>query len=269
VWDKDKNVHLALNILEPTQEAVLAKGKPPQNKPGNPKEYTYLIAYNKGENIRSCFTNVIEPYENQCEILKAESVPVTFKDGKDGSDAGFTAKAVKVTLKNGRIDYILNSIDDNTYIADDKIEFQGFLTVLSEIKGKIVYRYVDDSDYCRFNDQTIVSSNSTIKGHVVDFTKEMTHANRIFVKLDKDVCPSDLKGAYVNIETDKIRNGFYEILSAKKNDLDLYEIDIGNITLIRSYVDSENFEKGYLYNILEGAPLKIVLPEEDFFVFER
>lgn len=255
VRDKNREVHLAFTMPEPVCETVLAKGKPPANKPGNPKEFTYMIARNKGHNISSCFTAVIEAYEQHSELLKIELLPVRQQD----NDESFTTKALKITLKAGRIDYILHSTDDKLYTIDSYIEFKGFLAVISEKDGKIIGQYTHDAEYCKFKDQVILSENSSVYGTVSGFTKEMSVKNYITVKPEKDICPDKLVGKYVEIETDKIRNGFYEILSARCIGQNEVALDIGDITLIRCYKDPEDFEKGFVYNIFEGAKVKIVM----------
>ncbi len=262
VWDDKKDVHLALHMLEPTEKAALAKGKPPQNKPGNPKEFTYLIAGNTGDNISSCFTALIDVYEGKSEIVQAESVSIIKKAGQD---VNANARAVKVIDKNGRTDYIINSIDNNTYFVDGKIEFKGFLAVISFKDDKVVYCYGNDTDFCRFNGKNLISQNKAVTGCVKDFTKEMSEQNYITITLDREVCPKTLDGKYIDIKTDGIRNGFYEIVSALKIKQNQYLINIGDVTLIRGFIDPEDFALGYKYNIEKGAEVRIALPEENFF----
>jgi hypothetical protein len=258
VWEKDRDVHIAITVLDPPDEAVLAKGQQPQNKPGNPKEYTYLILHNKGEDIESQFAALIESYENDSAVLNAEALPIACEDG---SDAGYLAKAVKVTMKNGRIDYILNAIDQRTYVVGNgEFEFKGFLAIISEKDGRVCYKYANDLSYLKFMDQELVTEDLFVTGTVIDFTKESSLDNTIVVKLDTDVCPSKLFGAYTDIETDKIRNGCYKVLSAEKNKDGLYELNIGDITLIRAATGDVG---QYEYNIANGAQIRIPLSEEE------
>jgi hypothetical protein len=114
----------------------------------------------------------------------------------------------------------------------------------------------------KFKDQELVKGDLFVTGIVIDFTKESSLDNRIIVKLDTDVCPSKLTHAYTDIETDKIRNGCYKILSAQKNRDGLYELNIGDITLIRALVN-EGQEEKYVYNIAEGAKIRIPLAKEE------
>jgi len=165
-------------------------------------------------------------------------------------------------MENGRIDYIINTIDDNTYVIDNKITFNGFLAVVSVKDELIVYHYTNDVTFCMVKDKVIIAKRQAVTGEVVAFTKELTDNNKIIVKLSEHICPSNLDGAFVDIKTDQIRNGFYEIESAKVLKDGLYELSVGNTTFIRSYVDDMDFAKGFIYNINEGAPLTIPLSNE-------
>jgi hypothetical protein len=91
---------------------------------------------------------------------------------------------------------------------------------------------------------------------------ELPRAFEHGIPFDTDVCPSKLTHAYTDIETDKIRNGCYKILSAQKNRDGLYELNIGDITLIRALVN-EGQEEKYVYNIAEGAKIRIPLAKEE------
>jgi hypothetical protein len=217
-----------------------------------------LILHNKGEDIESQFAALIESYENDSAVLNAEALPIACEDG---SDAGYLAKAVKVTMKNGRIDYILNAIDQRTYVVGNgEFEFKGFLAIISEKDGRVCYKYANDLSYLKFMDQELVTEDLFVTGTVIDFTKESSLDNTIVVKLDTDVCPSKLFGAYTDIETDKIRNGCYKVLSAEKNKDGLYELNIGDITLIRAATGDVG---QYEYNIANGAQIRIPLSEEE------
>lgn len=261
VWEKQRNVHIAITVIDPVDEVILAKGQPPQNKPGNPKEYTYLIAHNRGENIKSQFASIIETYENESNLTKAEAVSIVMEDG---TPADYTAKALKVTMKNGRIDYIINSVDDNAYLVDNKIAFRGFLAVISFKDDKMVYRYTNDVSFCKVEEKVIVSEKEAVLGEVIDFTKELTEDNKIIVEFAENISPDKLAGTFIDIKTDQVRNGFYEIESARILDNGLYELSIGNTTFIRGYIDVMDFDKGYTYNISKGAPFAIALSKEEW-----
>lgn len=253
VWDRERDVRLALTMASDGSEVSLAQGSPPANKPGNPKEFTYMIVRSRGEDIQSCFTAVLEGFENQKDVVKVENIPVFH----EGVMEDFAAKALRITLASGRVDTVFNAMDNRAYTTEDGSAFQGFTAVISQKNDDIYQIFFHDMDFCSFKGRVLCSQNPTVYGVVTDFTKEPDIKNRIEVEFDQIVDPSSLAGKYIDIETDKIRNGFYEILSAEKAGEETFSLDIGDCTLIRGYKDPLDFDKGYLYNIKEGARIRI------------
>lgn len=60
------------------------------------------------------------------------------------------------------------------------------------------------------------------------------------------------------VENDAERSGWYLIKGAQLQG-DLLTVDIGDITLIRKWVDAHDFSKGYIYDIAPGAKVRIPL----------
>ena len=116
------DIHVKLNMLGEFDEVVLADAMPPENKVGNPKFLRYVLVSRKGENLKSCYTAVIEPYRGASKIASIEALQVQ-KDGRPVCD--MQARAVKVVLENGRIDYIVNALDPSVCytVTDGSMEF--------------------------------------------------------------------------------------------------------------------------------------------------
>lgn len=248
---KDNKVHLRLTMLGQYDDVAIADGQPPQTYAGNPEKLKYLIAHRSGQDLNSLFTSVIEPYKENRYI---ESIsPVTVKAGGTVVEDG--VKAVKVVLKSGRIDYIVNALDkDTTYTIDDKFQFRGFFGVYSEKDGNPVYTYI--------NDGTMIGSSAeaaSLTGTVAGFTKEMSRSNEITVQLDSQAAVPDLTGRYIYVENDGVRNAVYEIKGVKSQNGNTVVLDIGDITTIRKWVDPNDFSKGYIYDLAEGASFSIPL----------
>ena len=91
VWDRARNVHLKLHMLSGADEAALCTGKPPQTKPGNPRELTYLIAKHSGP---TDYVSVLEPYEDAAFIASCDAK-------QDGDTVTLT-----VTHTNGSVDTV-------------------------------------------------------------------------------------------------------------------------------------------------------------------
>lgn len=248
-----EGTHLKLTMLNDVDDVAICDGAPPQGSSGNPENLKYMLAHKSGKNINSIFTSVIEPYQKQSNITSIEQVKVTREDGKPIDE---DVCAVKVTLKNGRVDYVVNALDKEViYIVDGKFRFKGFFGAVSYVKDKVENLYL--------NDGTIIDKHTTqaaLTGKVKSFTKELSFKNEIVITLDKGTTvPNDLVGKYIYIQNDGVRNGAYEILGVKKNAEDTLTLDVGDVTTIRSYVDNYNFAKGYVYNMKAGDKFTIPL----------
>jgi len=264
----DTDIHLRLTMLTQLDEAALATGVPPDNKPGNPEEIRYFIGHrtaDNGEEADSLFTSVIEPYQGNRFVQSIEQVSIKKDDVLvDSNDV----QAVKVILENGRTDYIVYSLDtDAEYILDDQLRFSGFFGVYSLKDGEEVYRYVQDGTVLAPMDKEFKPVVAGLEGEVLDFTREMEIENEIRVRLDtvpeSGFQAGDLVGKWIFIEDDGIRNAVYEIKSIEALSGDNeYLLDIGDITLIRSFVNVNDFGQGFVYDVKEGANIYIPLAHE-------
>jgi len=87
---QDEDVGLRAHFL-PSAEAIVAHGDPPR-KPGNPKQFTYVLLRNDGDGIASQFGAVLEPYKGDPSVRSFElleqtattiSVKVKHQQGED------------------------------------------------------------------------------------------------------------------------------------------------------------------------------------------
>src|SRR5699024_4245913 len=132
----------------------------------------YFIAHRSGDNLNSVFTSVIEPYKGDRFISSIERVPVK----ADGQVVTDDVRAVKVTLQNGRVDYIVNALNkDEVYTVDDTFRFQGFFGVYSEKDGQQVGGYINDGTFIG----RIGTSTPALSGTVQNFTKELSLENEL------------------------------------------------------------------------------------------
>lgn len=257
------DIHLRLTMLGPVDDVALADGVPPQNKPGNPETLRYMVAHRNGTNLDSLFTSVIEPYKDNRTISSIEPASVT--TGGAAVD-GNVVKAVKVTLANGRVDYIVNSLQPDTlYTIDNKLQFKGFMGVYSEQNGQNVYSYVHDGSYIAPLGETVTEAPGALLGTVVGFTYAPSVQNEIVVNLNAaNINPAELTGKTIYIANDGVRNAAYRIVGATDVGGGRYRLDIGDSTLIRSFVDAYDFSKGYVYDIAAGAAFRIPLTREKY-----
>ncbi|PTX64893.1 heparinase II/III-like protein [Melghirimyces profundicolus] len=261
VLPEEKNIHLRLTLLNQVDDAALADGIPPR-LPGNPKRLRYLIAHREGKNLKSQFVSLLEAYQDERFIRSVTPVELTV-DGKKVTH--HRACALKVELKNGRVDTIVNSLDpDVTYTIGEKLRFQGFFGVYSEKNGKPVYAYLNDGKFISPAGKPLLQNKKArIKGTILTFTKELSIRNEITVKLkDKLHSPESVIGRTIFIDNDGERNAAYEIKGIRHLQGNRYTLDIGSSTLIRKTKDPKNMSKGFVYNIKEGQTWRIPLSAE-------
>jgi len=261
VLPEPQNIHLRLTMLTPADEIAVADGNPPRNKPGNPEKFKYMLAKRKGNNLESHFVSVLEPYKGSRTVQSVSRAEV--KVGNEIID-DFSTYAVKVVLENGRTDYIINSLNSNeVYTVDNLISFKGFMGICSLKGDRPVYAYTYDGTLLALNGCSLVCSDKgCITGTVVSFTRELSIVNEITVCLKHAYPVESLKGGYIYIQNDGARNAVYEIKGIKRQDGNSYTLNIGDITLIRSWADDFDFSKGYIYDIEEGAAFQIPLSFE-------
>ncbi|TNJ63852.1 hypothetical protein FE784_23550 [Paenibacillus hemerocallicola] len=254
----DTEAHLRITMLGEVSEVALADGVPPQNKPGNPKLLRYMIAHREGTNLDSLFTSVIEPYKGKRFIVSIEEVAV--KAG-EALIAGNEARAVKVTLADGRIDYIVNSLETEIeYKVDDKLMFKGFFGVYSEKDGQPVFTYLHDGSILGPIDATAAPAVGSLEGSIESFTEALSLNNELIVVLEPHgIDPSELAGKTAFVENDGIRNAAYPIIGATLIGANRFRLDVGDVTFIRSFADPSDLGKGYVYDIAAGARFRIPL----------
>ena len=280
VVDNDKvlkpaqnNLRVRLTMLNSFKldEITKTSGIPPQVRNALPK-VPFLFARHTGENdgkaadakLDTLFTSVVEPYNKDRYIESIEKVNVTRADG-----AEFTmdeAKAVKVTLTNGRVDYIVYAKDTTVpykvhYSENESFDFCGYVGVVSMVDGKITYTYVNDGT-------TIADKTDLLPayiGEVTGFQRDLSANNWMDVAFEGDVAPETLAGKYIYVDNGLTDNAAYLIESAEfsPETEGSIRLNLGNTTLIASYVDDYNFEKGYNYNIKVTDKARIPLSHVD------
>ncbi|MBQ9984993.1 MAG: Ig-like domain-containing protein, partial [Oscillospiraceae bacterium] len=262
------NLHLRLTALNDfeTDEVAITSAYVPRRLAAA-KYYDaleqVLIRRKGGETLNSLFTTVYEPYKDARYIESIEALEIKPVEGS--IPAVDAAKAVKVTHTGGRIDYIAYSTDEERgyTIYDEELgrtlEFKGFVGVLSYMGDELIYSYIHDGE--KFG----AAKNDTVRltGTVSDFEKELTLSNYITVTPDCDIDVEKLSDKYISVRNDGVRNGMYRILSASKLDGGDIKLDIGDVTLVRSYRDDEYPDNGFIYDIAEGQKFTIGLTAEE------
>ncbi|MBQ3225279.1 MAG: S-layer homology domain-containing protein, partial [Oscillospiraceae bacterium] len=251
---KAGDLHLRATMLSVGEGTTVstADGYPPQKAENKAiPSLRYLLVNRTGENLDTMFTTVLEPYRDTRTLGGAQELALSIKEGTE--TARDTHRAVKVTHKDGTVDYVFYATSNEvTYTVEDNgqtIDFRGFVGVYRVKNGVNIYKYVCDGDIIGENTEKTVS----IKGRVSGFTEDLAFENEIRMKpsaaVDEEIL-SELANRYVFIENNGQRNGSYKIESAKL-DTETGELvlDIGTATLIRKYKVADDLNGGFVYNI--------------------
>ncbi|MBQ7053861.1 MAG: S-layer homology domain-containing protein [Oscillospiraceae bacterium] len=271
---KDLRVRLTMLNSFKLDEITTTSGIPPQVYNALPK-VRFLFARHTGEKdgagdsgkLESLFTSVIEPYNKDRYIESIEKVNVTRADGE-----AFTmdeAKAVKVTLTNGRVDYIVYAKDKTipykvhytTAQGEEAFDFCGFVGVVSMVNDKITYTYVNDGTTIADKTGLVAAHN----GEVTGFQRDLSTNNWMDIDFGGDIAYESLVGRYVYVDNGLSDNAAYRIEGAApstENEGSI-RLSLGNTTLITGYVDDYDFDKGYNYNIKVTDKARIPLSYVD------
>ncbi|MBQ2743540.1 MAG: S-layer homology domain-containing protein, partial [Oscillospiraceae bacterium] len=270
ILSKKQDIRLRMTMVsdEPMDEVSFVTGLPPQRSDNKQiGELEYVLVRNKGKELDTTFTTVLEPYiEGEKYIENIEKLPME-RDNASRPGLYDSFSAIKVEHVSGRVDYVMYSTNtDALYTVTDgdtQISFRGFAGVLTLENGNVAYRYLNDGDILELSGTPIEDTvPGAYTGTVESFTTDYVFDNFItYTPAAGEVVDTDLiKGKYVYIENDGVKNSIYEILDAEP-DGDNIKLSLGNTTLIRSFVDAYDPDAGYVYNIAKGQSLRIPLSE--------
>ncbi len=264
VHPTDPDLHLRATFLADFEEVALADGVPARNKPGNPKTLRYLLGRRSGTALASQFVTVIEPYVGNPLVSGVTSVAVT---SDEGTWAPHEIAAVKVELSNGRVDYIVSSLrPELTLRVDDLFTFRGSFGVLAVRDGAAEFVFSHGSTL--LNPGAIAPGSvadltapaPALTGTVASFTQGLSSRNLLTLTLPEQPpagTVDGLPGQYVYVANDGVRNAVYLIHAARAVDDVTVELDLGETTLTRSYLDDNNPAAGFRYDVAVGAVARI------------
>jgi hypothetical protein len=258
--DEHDDVHLRLHALTEFNDVALADGDPPQNKPGNPERLGYALMHRTGDDVRSTFVSVIEPYRKKPFI----------KDVQRLGDYSGEAVAVKIERMDGGVDYVLYNRGSNKKMRlPNGISMTGTAAFISVMDGRVQKAILVNGSTLRFRNMRLTSSGG-FEGKVVTMNKELTGGG--WLTVDKKL-PTDgsLNGHQIMIQTSADRDACYAIHDIQPAD-NGSKIFCGPITFVRGYKGEEmvvrevtvprDYSQGYLYDFEEGASFEIPVYEE-------
>ena len=245
-------LHLRYRVLSNVEDAALAWGDPPQNKPGNPRRIRYVLLHNSGSDLKSVFASIAEPYsEGQPHIADAARIDL----GLDNGD--LTAAAVRVSAHSGRVDRILSSDDPNrVFDLGDGIEAAGrFALVSQEEDGHIAIFLLGGTQVTtRFG--TLRVNDPVYRGAVTDFHREET--GTAWVEVEGNLLPDErLVGSQLRIANDGVRDACYTVSAISPAGKGAVRLEVGDTSFIRGLQSREDYTKGFVYNFSTGDPCEI------------
>ena len=249
VTDRD-DVHLRYHGFNELADVALGDMEPPQNKQGNPRWLRYLLAHRAGQDLASTFVGLLEPYQGRPAIQAAERLEVV------AAPEGACPAAIKVTLADGTIDYLMASDHDTGLVKTESgPEFAGAMAWL-RVKAGVVER----AALCRgtrvaLGKFALTAPAPGYTGKVVKMSKGL--AEKGYVWVDAALPAGEaLKGQSMLIDNDRVRNACYQIESVEQ-DGGLAKVCLGDVCFVRGFVDPREYAKGYTYDFAEGAALFI------------
>ncbi len=246
----DGPVHVRFHALSVVDDASMAWGDPPQNKPGNPRRLRYGLLHNAGDNQRSLFVSVVEPYCGKDPNLKTVS-----RVDLGLAEDDLTAGAVCVVSESGQTDLIWSS-DDPARIFDIGcgVRVAGKFGVVSLKNGKPISIFVVGGQRVETPAGVLKIEQARYKGVIKDFHKE--EKGPAWMVVTGDV-PAEAVGAQVRVLNDGVRDACYTIQNVAKHPDGLL-LDLGETSFVRGLKSLENYSLGYTYDIAVGDQFEIL-----------
>ena len=249
----EDNVHLRMYSLTQSSDVALADGDPPQNKPGNPKKLGYVLMHKKGDDLKSTFVSVIEPYKNKPFIK-------TVRRLETGDEEQIVLQIEHI---NGDTDYVMYNDGTKEIKLSNNISMSGTIGYVRKNSGKTTRAALINGT--SINDNGInLRSEGQMSGKVIDMNKETSGGGWIVV--DKKLPEGDiLKGEQIFVTTTGERDASYTIHDIKRdgNFSRVYCGPISFVTGMKASADQAPGASGnYIYDFEKGAQFTITSHSE-------
>lgn len=246
------NLHVRYHSFSDLHDVALGDMDPPQNKRGNPKWLRYVLAHRSGANLTSTFAGLIEPYRDQPVIAKAERLKVT------GDPGQAEPVALKVTLADGTVDYLLASDDDTAVLkTEGGPEWSGGIGWLRVKDGRVQQAVLSRGTRLALGSFALQAATPGYQGKIVRMDKDMAGKGYVWVDAALPLGGA-CRGQEMHIANDRVRNASYQIESVEK-DGDLWKVCLGDACFIREFQDNTDYTKGFTYEFAEGAEFIVPL----------
>ncbi|HJP32024.1 MAG TPA: heparinase II/III family protein [Candidatus Latescibacteria bacterium] len=250
----DTAVHLRYHGLSPAGDVSLAYGEPPNNKPGNPKQFRYLLQRNQGQDLRSLFVGVVEPYSGDRRTLQSVARLDLAHEG---------AAAVRVCTAEGRTDTVLSSDDGETTVdLGDGLSVAARFAWIGREEDGATEILVVGGTRVRLPEGELTLVQAGYTGIVHDFARDEAGPTWLDVAVDLPVAdlPTDgrLDGTELRVLGDSPRDTCYTIEGVTASEAGRCRLDLGDTTLVRGFVDDQAYDAGVLYDVAVGDGIEIL-----------
>lgn len=245
-------VHLRYRVLSDCDEAALAAGEPPRNKPGNPRRLTYVLQRRAAPNLASRFVSIVEPYsDGQPLLTQAEELDL----GLEPHDPA--AAAVRTSTSGGRVDLIFSADDpERCFDLGEGVCAAGRFVCVSLHGQNTLSVFAVGASRVELPEGTLALAPAAHTAELTDFQRQEDGAAWMTVAGD---VPADgrLTGSWLRVDNDGVRDACYTIHGAARQPDGSIRLDLGDTTLVRGFLDDSDYSRGFTYNVKRGQRVEI------------
>ena len=233
---KGEEPHLRLHALTPCDEVAFATGDSPRRflRP------RYVIQSRLGENMRSQFVNVLEPYDKTPFIKHVRQLTV-----EHDADRNAVA-AVAVELADGRTDILVSCEVPTAVKVKRGVAFNGTFGMIRLVEGKAELMRMIGGELLAHGDARLTAEQSAWRGKVTRVDASDTENNLVFLDppLPKNAA---LVGRTIHFINDLPMDTSYKIKAITPTG-----ISTGQITVVRGFKRRNDFTAGHTYLVNPG-----------------
>ena len=243
----EEPVHVRYHALSSADDAAIAWGDPPQNKPGNPRRLRYALRHNEGKERRSLFVSVVEPYSgDRPQLEKVERIDL----GLATDD--LTAAAVRVRATEGRTDLILSADDpERLFELGEDVRIAARFALVSLREGRPISVFLVGGARAELPQGVLTVERGEYTGTVKEMHRE--EVGPAWIDVEGELPAGEqLKGAQIRVHNDGVRDACYAIQNVSAAPDGALRIDVGDTSFIRGLVSNEDYGRGYTYDFAPG-----------------
>jgi len=246
---KDANLFIKMHSLADCDSVALADGDPPQNKAGNPRRLRYALLRREGDNLKSLFAAVYEPYKQKPFIKTVDKLTC---NPPQGCEAG----AVRIALVSGEEDYLISNPAGTTVTLNNGLSTDARFAFLRLRNGKPAKALMVAGTSLAKEDWTL-SGTAELSGRLVKFHKDAKGPANAWLEMNDPAC-AVAAGQQVIFQNHGDRNAFYDVKSAEKEG-NLWKVETTAASFVNGFQDEKDYEQGFSYNVAEGNLFTIPL----------